>query len=34
MELDNALTEAMKIGEALDVKVLDCTTPDRIWIRE
>jgi len=34
LALSDALSEAMKIGEALDVKVLDCTTPNRKWIRE
>ncbi|MCU4166156.1 hypothetical protein J1N12_19300 [Marinilabiliaceae bacterium A049] len=30
---EKALDEAMKIGENLDLKVYDCTTPERKWIR-
>ena len=30
---ENALKEALKIGEALDLKVLDYTTPEKNWVR-
>ena len=30
---EKALNEAMRIGDAFDIKVLDFSTPDRNWIR-
>nr|WP_321451826.1 hypothetical protein [uncultured Carboxylicivirga sp.] len=30
---ERALDEAMKIAEKLDLKVYDCTSPDKKWIR-
>jgi len=33
LDRDKALNEAMKIGETLDLKVYDCTTPDKKWLR-
>lgn len=33
LDLNTALTEAMKIGEALNLRVYDCSFPDKKWIR-
>ncbi len=32
-EKNEAISEALKIGEALDLNVLDSTSPDRKWIK-
>ncbi|MBS2097352.1 hypothetical protein [Carboxylicivirga linearis] len=33
LEKEKAIEEALKIGEMFDLKVYDCTTPEKKWIR-
>jgi len=33
LEKEKAIEEALKIGEKFDLKVYDCTSPEKKWIR-
>lgn len=32
LDREEALSEAMRIGEALDLQVLDCSSPENKWL--